>query len=172
MANKKLEKPKGLTNATPSYKWKEREDYKKENRGWLRKSMNVALMVLDILDERGMSQQDLADKLVVSRQQVSKILKGQENLTMETIFRLESALGIKLGEVLDAENEIVRQESGVLIAQDASITTELEEIINNNGPAKQQMNVTIYEFSKKQKEYRTGYKREFTAGESNYAMAS
>lgn len=99
---KKAEKPKALADAIPAYQWKERKDYKPENRGRLRKSMSVALRILDILDERGLSQQDLANKLGVKRQQVNKILKGQENLTFETIDKLERVLGIELVQVVEA----------------------------------------------------------------------
>ncbi|MEJ0057604.1 MAG: helix-turn-helix transcriptional regulator [Bacteroidota bacterium] len=98
----KNEKPKALINATPAYGWKERKDYKPENRGKLRKAMSVALRVLDILDERGLSQQDLAVKMKVTRQYVSKVLKGQENITFETIDKLEQALGIELVQVVGA----------------------------------------------------------------------
>ena len=43
-----------------------------------------------------MSQKLLAEKLDVSPQQVSKILKGTENLTLQTITQIETVLGIKL----------------------------------------------------------------------------
>lgn len=100
--NKKIKKPAVLTKAIPSHEWTEREDYKKENRSWLKKSVGVALRVLDVLDKNKISQSELAGKLKVSRQQVSKILKGQENLTLETIAKLESVLGIELMEVSNA----------------------------------------------------------------------
>lgn len=103
MKTKKVVKPKVLAKAVPSYDWMDREDYKKENREWIRKSVNVALKVLDVLDEKNMSQSELAEKLGVSRQQVNKILKGHENLTIETISKLEQALNIKLGVVLDED---------------------------------------------------------------------
>jgi ribosome-binding protein aMBF1 (putative translation factor) len=109
MTNRKNRKPSRLAKAVPSYQWKERADYKKENRSWLKKSVNVALRILEILEEREMSQNDLAVKLNVSRQQVSKILKGQENLTIETISKLEDALGIRLGRILDGQDEVVDQ---------------------------------------------------------------
>jgi ribosome-binding protein aMBF1 (putative translation factor) len=106
MTNKKAKKPIALANATPSYQWKEREDYRKENRTKLRKSMDVALTILDILEDRNMSQQDLANKLSVTRQQVSKILKGQENMTFETIDKLEKGLGIELVKVLSTKDKV------------------------------------------------------------------
>ncbi len=96
-------KPQVLKKASRSFDWLNRPDYKKENRLWIRKSINVALKVLDVLEEKGMTQSQLAEKLGVSRQQVSKIVKGQENLTIETISKLEVALGVKLGHVLDGE---------------------------------------------------------------------
>lgn len=101
MAKRKIQKPKALKKAIPSYSWTERADYKKENRAWLRKSANIALEILEALGKKGMNQSELAEKLGVSRQQVSKILNGQENLTLETISKLELALGLKLGRVMD-----------------------------------------------------------------------
>jgi len=103
MRAKKIIKPKVLENTIPSFDWMNRPDYKKENRAWIRKSINIALKVLDVLEEKNMTQSQLADKLSVSRQQISKILKGQENLTLETISKIESALDIKLGEALDRD---------------------------------------------------------------------
>jgi transcriptional regulator with XRE-family HTH domain len=43
-----------------------------------------------------MSQQKLAKLMNVSPQQISKIVKGHQNLTLETIVKLENALMIKL----------------------------------------------------------------------------
>ena len=43
-----------------------------------------------------MTQKDLAEKLNVSPQQVSRMGKGKENLTLETISKLEYVLGIAL----------------------------------------------------------------------------
>ena len=56
----------------------------------------VALKVLDILHEQGIRQTDLALRMGVSRQQVAKIVRGEENFTFETIDKLEKALGITL----------------------------------------------------------------------------
>jgi len=103
MATKrKAEKPKALANATPAYGWKDRKDYKPEHRGQLKKAVSVAMRVLDILDERGLSQQDLADKMKVTRQYVSKVLKGKENMTFETVDKLEKALGTEIVQVVEA----------------------------------------------------------------------
>jgi plasmid maintenance system antidote protein VapI len=73
--------------------------YRRENRAWLRKSGIIALKVLRALRAQGLSQKDLAEKMGVSPQQVSKVVKGQENLTLETIAKLELALGIRIIDV-------------------------------------------------------------------------
>jgi transcriptional regulator with XRE-family HTH domain len=52
-----------------------------------------------------MSQKELAERIGVSPQQVSKIVKGNENLTLETISKLEAALGVPLIEVCRATEE-------------------------------------------------------------------
>jgi plasmid maintenance system antidote protein VapI len=61
---------------------------------------------LDTLDEKGWNQSDLAQALGVSRQQVSKMLKGENDFQLSTISRLEEVLGIEL-QVILAENEQV-----------------------------------------------------------------
>jgi transcriptional regulator with XRE-family HTH domain len=67
-----------------------------ENKEWQKKSAAIAIFILEGLKAQNLSQKDLAEKLNVSSQQISKILKGQENLTLETITNLEKALGIRI----------------------------------------------------------------------------
>ncbi|MEI9918555.1 MAG: helix-turn-helix transcriptional regulator [Bacteroidota bacterium] len=105
MKNKKNVRSKILENATPSYDWINRPDYKTENQEWILKSVQIAVSILDALEEKKMTQSDLADKLGVSRQQVNKIVNGHENLTLQTISKIEEVLGVKLIEVLDIETE-------------------------------------------------------------------
>ena len=68
----------------------EREDV------YLEKSTKIAVAVLSILRERRMTTQELAEKMGVSAQYVSKIVKGSENLTLETISKLERVLDVEL----------------------------------------------------------------------------
>lgn len=79
--------------------WIQKARYRRENRGWLRKSQRIAVRVLSVLNEKGMQQKKLAEAMDVSPQQVSKIVKGKQNLTLETISKLEAVLGVKLFEV-------------------------------------------------------------------------
>jgi DNA-binding XRE family transcriptional regulator len=66
------------------------------NKTWLKKSMLLAIFILNELRERKITQVEFANKLGVSPQYVNKILKGQENLTLETIVKIEQILNITL----------------------------------------------------------------------------
>lgn len=68
---------------------------------WLRYSQKIAMQMLDKMEQTGMTQQQLAQKMGCSQQYVSKILKGKENLSLETLFKIENSLGIR---ILSTEN--------------------------------------------------------------------
>jgi DNA-binding phage protein len=101
----KHENMKKITAETGS-KWLEEAALRSANRGARRNARRVALRVLERMKEIGINQSQLAERLEVSRQQVSKIVKGQENFTFETIDKLEKALGIRLILVETGEKEI------------------------------------------------------------------
>ena len=67
-----------------------------KNRAMLKESQKIALKVLLKLDEMNWSQKDLAKKMNVSPQQVNKIVRGKENLTLETQIKLQVLLDIPL----------------------------------------------------------------------------
>jgi len=81
------------------------EKWRTENLHWLGKSGDIAMSVMDALDAYGWSQKQLAEKLGVSPQQVNKIVKGQENLKLSTICKLEQVLGINLSEIVNVKLE-------------------------------------------------------------------
>lgn len=84
-----------LVSEQPS-NWKAKAQYRRENREWLKKSAAIAVCVLDALKAQNLSQKDLAERMNISPQQINKIVKGQENLTLETITNLEIALDIHI----------------------------------------------------------------------------
>lgn len=89
-----------------SANWLEEARYRRENREWLQKSRDIAILLQTYLRKKGMRQNKLAEQMGVSAQQVSKILKGKENLTLETISKLESVLGINIVEVAGLQEEL------------------------------------------------------------------
>jgi transcriptional regulator with XRE-family HTH domain len=66
----------------------ERNRERIKNRAYLRESQGLALKVLDKLDELGWSQVRLANEMSVTPQQITKIVSGKENLTIEYIIIL------------------------------------------------------------------------------------
>jgi transcriptional regulator with XRE-family HTH domain len=69
---------------------------RKENREMLRESQSIAFKILFRMDELGWSQKDLAYAMKVSPQQVNKIVKGQENLTLDTLTKIQNILNIPI----------------------------------------------------------------------------
>ncbi|WP_353720467.1 helix-turn-helix transcriptional regulator [Dyadobacter sp. 676] len=82
--------------AVPDTEWIKEATFRQENRYWLDVSGEIALAVLRNLRKTGKTQKDLAELMGCSPQYVSKILKGSENLTLETICKMEQVLQIKL----------------------------------------------------------------------------
>jgi transcriptional regulator with XRE-family HTH domain len=69
--------------------WSKDADYQIKYRKGLRYSSNIARRVLAIMKERNeMSQIELAKSIGVTSQYISKLLKGQQNLTLFTIAKL------------------------------------------------------------------------------------
>ena len=94
----RIDKFKALVSESSSG-WLEKAKWRAKNEDWLDVSFQVATRVLKALREKNMTQKDLSELLEVTPQQVSKILKGTENLTLETITRIERALQIDLVKV-------------------------------------------------------------------------
>lgn len=90
--NKKLTELASSETST----WKAKAKFRRDNREWLKRSTTIAVKVLDALKAQELTQKDLAERLDVSPQQINKIVKGEENLTLETITNLELALGIHI----------------------------------------------------------------------------
>ena len=65
-----------------------------KNSDWLIFSQKIALRVLNKLDAMEWSQQKLAEEMNVTPQDITKIVSGKENLTLETITKLQKALNI------------------------------------------------------------------------------
>ncbi len=98
--NERLDKFEKLVSDKPS-NFLSKLAYYKANKKWIDQSSKVAINVLEALRVKGLSQKDLAKKMNVSAQQVNKIIKGKQNLTFETVGKLEDALEISLMEIID-----------------------------------------------------------------------
>lgn len=90
-----ISKLKQHQSSTPS-KWRENAEWRLANKSWLRYSQQIAMMMLDKMDELNMTQKKLAELMGCSQQYVSKVLKGQENLSLEILSKIERCLNIQI----------------------------------------------------------------------------
>jgi len=90
------DKLKDIVSTIPS-NWKGNAEFRKAN-PWLREySSQIARRILAVIeDDEDLNQTKLADLLNVKPQQISKIVQGTENLTLETIYKLSKGLGVEL----------------------------------------------------------------------------
>lgn len=78
---------------TPS-RFVEEATWRKENATWLRWSRKLAITLIAYMQDNGLKRADLAGRLGVSPQYVSKLLSGNENLSFKNVANIEDKLGI------------------------------------------------------------------------------
>ena len=100
MKKKTLEFLEAHQSETPST-WREEAEWRRDNWSWLQHSQKIAVKVLLQMKQVGLTQKALAERMNCTQQYVSKILKGKENMSLDTLTRLEIALGINL--ILDEQ---------------------------------------------------------------------
>ncbi len=81
--------------STTSSRFIEEALWRRENAGWLRWSRQLALTLMGYMQEHGLKRADLASRLGVSPQYVSKLLSGTENLSFKSLSNIEERLGIR-----------------------------------------------------------------------------
>ena len=77
-------------------RWRENAEWRIANKSWLRYSQQIAMMMLDRMEKLHMSQKQLSELMGCSQQYVSKVLKGQENLSLETLSKIERCLNLQI----------------------------------------------------------------------------
>lgn len=82
-------------SATPS-KWREAAEWRRENENWLKYSRVITMKTMQAMDKQSVTQSALAKRMGCSQQYVSNLLKGNANMTLETIARIETALDIDI----------------------------------------------------------------------------
>jgi len=102
-------KQKIIKSAIKNTDWIEAAKWRQENKVWLDMSGRIAVKVLRYLRKEKITQKALAEQLGWSPQYLNKVLKGSENLTLETICKLQTATGLVLIEVpkFDYDMELV-----------------------------------------------------------------
>lgn len=129
---KPTELPKALQNAKKS-NWLESVKYQLDNEDWLDISFEIALRVYSKIKAEGKNKVWLAEQLDCSPQYVGKVLKGKENLTLQTITKLENILGIKLIQCPSISAEIDFQKPAENLVP-SDWTTFLEKVAGETTP--------------------------------------
>lgn len=82
---------------TPST-WREDEEATRRAKaeGWLPYSRKIAIKTAMAMKRQNISRSDVASRMGCSPQYVSRLLKGEENLSLETICKLENALNVPI----------------------------------------------------------------------------
>lgn len=98
MSSKAIHFLEANQSETPS-RFVEEANWRKENAGWLRWSRQLATTLIGYMQDNGLKRADLADRLGVSPQYVSRLLSGTENLSFKSIANIEEKLGISCMEI-------------------------------------------------------------------------
>ena len=93
MAGKAIQFLEAHKSEIPS-RFVEEANWRKDNEAWLRWSRQLAITLMGYMQDHGMKRADLAARLGVSPQYVSKLLSGTENLSFKSIAHIEDKLGI------------------------------------------------------------------------------
>lgn len=76
----------------------------KESYIFVRLYADIVVRVNTILEEKGMTQKSLADKMGKQPSEIHKWLNGEHNLTLRSIAKLEAELGETILQVPKKEN--------------------------------------------------------------------
>lgn len=96
-----IEKLKSLIKHKTNNRWEESAKWHEENHEALELITKFAIQLHLYLKKYRISQADLAKKMGVSPQYVSRIIKGRENLTFSTVQKIHDALGVKFIDVIE-----------------------------------------------------------------------
>jgi len=77
-------------------KWREKAQWRRDNERWLKYARFITVKIMKAMDEQSVTQVMLAERMGCSQQYVSNLLKGNSNMTLETIARIEDALSIDI----------------------------------------------------------------------------
>ncbi len=93
MASKAINFLRDHEDDTPS-QFVNEANWRRENASWLRWSRQLALTHISYMQDNGIKRAELASKLGVTPQYVSRLLSGTENLSFKSIANIEDKLGI------------------------------------------------------------------------------
>lgn len=89
-------------------RWKEIAQWNLKHADSLEDYAIIAGRILECLKAKDMTQKQLAEQLAVSPQALTRIVKGRQNLSLQTIRRVEKVLDIQLVSVVKQTKPILK----------------------------------------------------------------
>jgi len=120
------------------------EKVPQETKKRIKKQMQIAINISNAIKEKYPSQKEFAQTINMKESQLSRIISGTENLTLSTISKLETALGIDL---LIVPENIKTQKTNKcdFILRGKSITIQFV----NSPPFNEVLNTGMFPFNSK-----------------------
>lgn len=111
-----------------------------KNRKALRASQKIALHIRKRLEELKWNQKDLAEKMDVKPQQVSKWVSGKENFRLDTIMRISEMLNVDLISIKSFNQEVR--------------TTTVASNLDDYGETSKVISLQVYTTATKESDYK------------------
>lgn len=89
--------------------------------------MSISTILLDMRNERGLSQKDLAEAIGVSQSTIAKIEIGRNEATASTIRKLANYFGVTADQLLELEDDFGHK----IETKSDTYTTEERKLIND-----------------------------------------
>ena len=89
--------------------------------------MSISTILLEMRNERGLSQKDLAEAIGVSQSTIAKIEIGRNEATASTIRKLANYFGVTADQLLELEDDFGHK----IGAQNETYTNEERKLIND-----------------------------------------
>lgn len=103
----KISKMKAVSKLSANdEKWNKIAKWNKDHANALLDYATIALRIADAIKEKNMKQKDLAQLLDVTPQALTRIMKGRQNLTLQSIRKIENILKIKLVTIHEPKSKI------------------------------------------------------------------
>lgn len=100
---KQLSKPEDKND-----KWREIAQWNRAHAESIEDFVVIALRIAEAIKEQNISQKMLAERLAITPQALTRIMKGRQNLTLQTIRKFEQVLDICLISVHTREPGTIR----------------------------------------------------------------
>lgn len=132
-----------------------RKKIKPENKKFVEKNLLISRQVYSILEEKGWSQKDLAKALDKHESEVSKMLSGMHNLTLQSITKLEVVLGKDIIITPNKAEGVINTEMNKLVAElKATPLNSLTFGTSQSEAIKIAKNISLKADMKNEKEYK------------------